>query len=183
MSGPTLLVAAVPAELGDLPGEALGIGLVAAAASLAAILATRRPARVILLGTAGSFGELPVGAVIQGRRLGLGVVGVALGLGYQPGAPEPIDGLDLGLPPADVLTNLAVTTDPSLAGHFATTWQIEHMETFGAAWACRAAGVPFGVVLGVTNRVGPAAHAEWRANRGVVEAATRAAVAAVLGRG
>lgn len=178
-----LLVAAVPAELGDLPGVALGIGLVAAAASMARVLAEARPERVVLLGTAGSFGEVAVGTVVQGRRLGLGAAAVTLGLGYQPGAPAPLTGIDLGLPSADVLTNLAVTTDPDLAARFGADWQIEHMEAFGAAWACAAAGVPFGVVLGVTNRVGPSAHAEWRARRAAVEAATRAAVAEVLARG
>ena len=179
----TLLVAAVPAELASCAGEALGIGLVAAAASMGRLLANRRPARVILVGTAGSFGVVPVGAVVQGRRLGLGVVAVALGLGYQPGAPAIIDGIDLGLPRADVLTNLAVTTDRDLAARFAAAWQIEHMETFGVAWACRAAGVPFGVVLGVTNHVGPDAHSEWVANRAAVEAATLAAVAGLRSRG
>lgn len=166
-----------------MEGEALGIGLVAAAASMGRVLAERRPARVILVGTAGTFGAIPVGAVFQGRRLGLGVVAVALGLGYQPGAPVGIAGIDLGLRGADVLTNLAVTTDPDLAARFAADWQIEHMETYGAAWACRAAGVPFGVVLGVTNRVGPDAHAQWVANRAAVEAATRAAVAGLRSRG
>lgn len=179
----TLFVAAVQAELGTIHGEAIGIGLVAAAASMGRILATVRPARVVLIGTAGSFGTLRVGAVVQGRRLGLGAVGVTLGLGYQPGAPPVLAGIDLGLAGADVLTNLAVTTDPDLAARFGADWQIEHMETYGAAWACHAAGVPFGVVLGVTNRVGPTAHAEWKANRDAVEAATRAAAgAAVAGR-
>jgi nucleoside phosphorylase len=178
----TLVVAAVPAELGDLPGEALGIGLVAAAASTARLIAERGPTRVLLVGTAGTFGEVPVGAVVQGRRLGLGSVAGTLGLGYQPGAPPVLHGVDLDLPGADVLTNLAITTDPSLATRFGAEWAVEHMETYGVAWACHAAGVAFGVVLGITNTVGPAAHEQWRANRGSAEAAARAAVAGVLAR-
>lgn len=176
-----LIVAAVPEELGELPGLALGIGLVAATATLARRLAAGDVGRVLLVGTAGALpGGPAVGSVVQGGRLGLGAPAVHLGLGYQPGAPPVLVGLDLGLPPADVLTQLAVTTDPGLVARLAP-WQVEHMETYGAAWACHAAGVPFGCVLGITNRVGPDAHAEWRANRGAVEAAARAALAGARG--
>lgn len=183
---PVLFVAAVPAELGDLPGEPLGIGLVAASASMATLLVTRRPAAVVLVGTAGAFvgPDAPaVGSVIVGRRLGLGSAAVALAVGYQPGAPAPLHAdptllaaLVAGHPSplaADVLTNLAITTSPELSATFGAAWGVEHMETFGAAWACHAARVPFACVLGITNRVGPDAHAEWRANRGAAEAAAR----------
>ena len=39
------------------------------------------------------------------------------------------------------------------------------MEAYGAALACQDAGVPFCVVLGVANQVGPEAHAQWKAHR------------------
>jgi len=175
-----LIVAAVPAELGDLPGLALGIGLVAATATLARRLADGDVGRVLLVGTAGTLpGGPPVGAVVQARRLGLGAPAVTLGLGYQPGAPPVLSGVDLGLPGVDVLTQLAVTTDPDLVARL-VPWELEHMEAFGAAWACHAAGVSFGAVFGVANRVGPGAHAEWLANRSGVEAAARDALRAVV---
>ena len=183
---PVLYVAAVPAELGDLPGEPLGIGLVAASASMATLLVTRRPSAVVLVGTAGAFdgpGAPPIGSVVVGRRLSLGSAAVALGVGYQPGAPAPLHAdaallavLLAGHPSplaADVLTNLAITTSPELSARFGADWGVEHMETFGAAWACHVAGVPFACVLGITNRVGPDAHAEWRANRVAAEVAAR----------
>lgn len=183
-----LLVAAVPAELGPLPGEALGVGLVAAATSTARLLAERRaagrlPARVVLVGTAGAYpGGPAVGAVVTARRVGQGSGTAALGLGYVPMAPEPVDAVALdGLPAVDVLTCIAITTDPALVARHAAAWQVEHMEAFGVAWACARAGVPFSAALGIANEVGPDAHAQWRANRAAVEAAAVEAVARALG--
>lgn len=186
--GGVLHVAAVAAELGELPGAVLGVGLVAATASMARLLAERRPVGVVLVGTAGAFpgsasrAQIPVGTVVVGARLGLGAPAVVLGLGYQPLAPpcltvDPAIVARLtaaGAVPADVLTQIAITTDPAYAARLAVDWGVEHMETFGAAWACHAVGVPFGVVLGITNRVGPNAHAEWLVHRAGAEAAARA---------
>lgn len=175
------VVAAVSAELGDLDGVALGVGVVPAGVAAARLLATDRPDAVVLVGTAGAYGDVPIGAVVAARRVGLVSGTATLGLGYVPLAPPPLATdpalrAALALPEADVATLVAITTDPALAGRIGADWQIEHMEAYGVAAACAAAGVPFVAVLGVTNRVGPAAHAEWKANR---DACQRAAVAAV----
>ncbi len=181
-----LAVAAVAAELADLPGEALGIGAVAAGARLARILATRRPEAVVLVGSAGAYpGGPAVGTACRVRRVGLADGAAALGRAYVPRPPAPIACdrellADLDLPWADALTVGAVTTDPTLAAALARGWQLEHLEAWGAALACREAGVPFAAVLGVANLVGPTAHEEWRANRALAEAVAREAVAALL---
>ena len=47
---------------------------------------------------------------------------------------------------------------------------------WGVALACARAGVAWACVLGLTNEVGPEAHAQWLANRGACEAAARDAV-------
>jgi nucleoside phosphorylase len=47
------------------------------------------------------------------------------------------------------------------------------MEAYGAAWACQQLRVPFAVVVGITNVVGPTAHAEWLARRFSVQTAVR----------
>ena len=174
-------VAAVGEELGPVPGSVLGVGMIAAAASAAKLLALERPDAVILIGTAGAFAGGPaVGSVICARNVGLGCPATSLGLGYIPRAPGPIACDDdlrekLGLPAANVLTNLAITTDPALAERFATEWQVEHMEAYAVAYACADAGIPFAAVLGITNRVGPTAHAEWLRFRLSVGEAARAA--------
>ena len=181
-----ILVAAVPEELGDLDGVALGVGVVPASIAMGRLLATQRPRGVVLVGTAGAYGDLPIGAVIAAKRVGLVSGTATLGRGYVPLAPPPLEAdatlrARLGLPEADVATLVAITTDTELSAKIGGSWQVEHMEAYAIAAACAAAGVPFAVVLGITNRVGPAAHAEWRANRERCQAAAVAAVARVVG--
>lgn len=174
-----LLVAAVQEELGDLEGVPVGVGPVVAAASAGSLLAERRPEAVILLGTAGSFpGGPPVGMVVASGVLGMADPLSASGIGYVPLPPEPLAGdpallRAIGLPAARILTNLGVTTHPGLAAHFGESWEVEHMEAYAVARACEQEGIPFLAVLGIANRVGPDAHAEWRARRKEVQAAVQ----------
>lgn len=178
-----LCVSAVEAELGELPGGPVGIGLCDALLGTAALLARRRPEGVVFVGTAGALpgSGLPIGAVIEARSVQLGDAALALGLGYSPRHPPALTAPPrFGLPAADVVTNLAITTDPALAAAYAARAQVEHMEAWGVALACERAGVPWACVLGLTNAVGPEAHAQWLANRGACEAAARRAVAAFV---
>ncbi|MFZ5480764.1 MAG: hypothetical protein ACOZNI_28650 [Myxococcota bacterium] len=172
-----MLVAAVVEELCGREGVALGVGALAAGIAAAELLA-RRPTPLVLVGTAGAYpGGPPVGTVVTARRVGLASAGALAGLGYVPLAPGPLDLPPVpGLLACDVACLTAITTDPTLAGKLGADWQIEHMEAFGVALACARAGVPLRVVLGVTNAVGPDAHAQWRANRArMQEAAVLAA--------
>jgi len=68
---------------------------------------------------------------------------------------------------------LAITRTAALARRIAATGAaLENLEAFAVARAAAAARLPFAAVLGVSNIVGPRAHAEWRANH---LAASRAA--------
>jgi purine-nucleoside phosphorylase len=68
---------------------------------------------------------------------------------------------------------VAITKAPGLARKLgATGAALENLEVFSVARAAHAAGLPFAAVLGISNVVGPNAHAEWRANH---LAASRAA--------
>lgn len=183
------VVAAVQAELSELPGRALGIGGLRAGIAMASALAASpvRPPAVILVGTAGAYPDagLAVGQVVAGRRLGWGHGGATAGLGYVPAAPGPLFadealGRAASVPRVDVLTVDAITTDPALTGTFGEAWAVEHMETWAVAWACREHGVPFVPILGLSNVVGPQAHAQWKAHRGEAEAAARAVVRRLL---
>lgn len=182
MPGP-LVVSAVAEELGELDGVALGVGVVVAAATCARVLAERRPSRVIFVGTAGTYPGGPApGGVVCARRVLLASVGGVLGLGYVPRAPGPLDVEPVpGVQAVDVVTVQAITTAPALVERLAALGQVEHLEAYGVALAAAAAGVPCSIVLGLPNRVGPDAHAEWQAHRATTEAAARAAVAAALG--
>jgi purine-nucleoside phosphorylase len=178
------VVAAVAEELGDLQGSALGVGMLPAGIAMARLLANERPDAVVLLGTAGAYASGPeIGQVVAARTVGLVSGTAALGKGYVPRAPGPIEtdpALRGGLPEVDVATLVAITIDPALATLVGAHWQVEHMEAYGVAAACAAVGVPFGAVLGITNRVGPDAHAEWKAHRVAAQAAAVGAVARLL---
>jgi nucleoside phosphorylase len=181
-----LIVSATREELGDLPGQPLGLGAVVSAATMGALVERERPDAVVMLGTGGAYrGGPALGTAVAGRRFGLSAGVAALGLGYVPHPPSPIEA-DLGLlslltlPRVDVLTVQAITTDADLADRLSDGWQMEHMETYGAAWACARAGVPFAAVLGITSQVGPEAHTQWLLHRHEAQACARAAVAPLL---
>jgi nucleoside phosphorylase len=183
-----LVLAAVTEELGALDGETVGIGPVVAAAQAGALLARLRPDRVLMIGTCGVYSgtALSIGMAVMARRIGLSYGVAAMGLGYVPRAPEPIDcAADLlkatSLPQADVLTTGAITTDPVLAERLADHWEVEHLESFGVALACQRANIPFNAILGITNDVGPTAHAQWLAHREEAQEAARQAVRLLLG--
>ena len=184
-----MLVAAVAAELGPLPGVALGVGPIRAACTLARLLAERRPSAVLLVGSCGAYDPAhPLGVARVSRRLGWADGAAAAGLAYVPAPPPALEadpGLRaaLGIEAADVLTLASICADVGLSARLAGgggPWALEHMEAYGAALACADAGVPFAAVLGVANHVGPGAHAQWLAHRGDAEAAARAAVSAFL---
>jgi nucleoside phosphorylase len=84
----------------------------------------------------------------------------------------------LGARPVRVATTLAVTEADDLAAALVTTLscEAEHLEAAGVAEACVQARVPFAAVLGVANRVGAPARAQWRAHhREAGDAAARLA--------
>ncbi|GDX78262.1 hypothetical protein LBMAG42_00730 [Deltaproteobacteria bacterium] len=180
------LCAAVAEELGELPGVALGVGPIAAAVAAGRLLAVERPDVLVLIGTAGAYpGGPAVGEVVVASDLGLASTARALGLGYVPLAPGDLRGdpelsARVGVRDARVLTAIAITTDPGLAAKHGERWEVEHMEAFSVAYACAAAGVRFVAILGITNQVGPEAHAEWLRNRAEVQRAVQRVAARLL---
>ncbi len=179
-------MAAVDAELGPLPGLAVGVGVVRAAATMARLLAVHSPKAVVLVGSCGVYGDaFEVGTAVVARRMGLADGATALGFAYSPLAPAPLvadSSLVRGCsaPQADVLTVGAISTEPALVAAVGNGWQVEHLECFGVAWACAAAQVPFAAVLGIANEVGPTAHQEWKANRVRAETAAREAAGRIV---
>ena len=139
-----MFLAAVNVELGDLRGASVGIGPVRAALGAARLLASARPAAVVLVGTAGAYpGGPPIGSVVAARHIGLSEGIAELGLGYVPLAPGPITTDDslrarAGLLEVDVLTVDAITTDRALTSARGVRWQVEHMESWSVAAAAQA---------------------------------------------
>jgi purine-nucleoside phosphorylase len=66
------------------------------------------------------------------------------------------------------------------ARRLASVAAVEHLELTGVFAACHAAGIPVAAALGVANRVGPDANAEWRANHARVSRAVVEAIRPVL---
>ena len=167
---------------------AAGIGVVDAALGAARAITACRPRLVLFVGTAGCYQRHPrPGGVVIAHRIRLVSSAVARGDGYLP-APMVVQSstevvvrraLAHAAGPqalvADVATPLAITKGIRLASLLMKTRGIvaENLEVFAVARACELAGLPFGAVLGISNRVGPRAHLEWlRHQTKAIEAAS-----------
>lgn len=171
--------------------EPVGIGAVDAAAGAARAIAGFRPARVLFVGTAGVYPSarsgLPIGGAVVAGEIHCVSTAAMAGDGYLP-APQVVratasqklaaalagDPVELSV----VACPLAITRSAALARRIvtATGASLENLELFGVARAAAGAGAEFAAVLGVANRVGPAAHREWLANH---RRASRAACAVI----
>jgi nucleoside phosphorylase len=167
----------------DVALEAIGVGTIDAAVGAANAIARVRPRRVIFVGTAGVYPgaarTFTIGAAAVAGELGLVSTATLRGDAYHPAplvataeatpalrdrlARASADGA--ATPVARVACPLAITHTMALARRIAATGAaLENLEAFAVARAASMARVPFAVVLGVSNVVGPKAHAEWRAN-------------------
>ncbi len=195
MSGSPLLLAAFRPELAGLDeappagwrvGTA-GIGAVAAAAGTARLLGDLRPGRVLFLGTCGAYDErLAVGDLLLASAAIATSLDEVEGRAYRPEAErvrfEATWRLPAPLPLHAVAVPPAITRTAEGARRLAALAAAEHLELTGVFAACHDAGVPVAAALAVANRVGPDAHAEWRANHARVSRVLAAALGPVLAR-
>lgn len=171
--------------------RAVGVGLIEAAIGTARAIGEIRPARLIFVGTAGRYPRttpsLATGQAALAGRVQLASGEVLREEAYFPRPlPTAID-TDEGLrraiaaaallPVADVACPLAITSSRASARRLAGGSQcsLENLEVFAVARA--AAPLPFAAVLGISNEVGPQAHAEWKT---FAATASRAACQAIL---
>ncbi len=159
--------------------KTIGVGLAVAGGATAQRIQQLRPRVVVALGSCGiypcEFEYRPLDIVVP-SRLHLFDASVVAGKAAFPEpmqtALEPDPAITAGLlksahrrcRAAPVATTMAITTDDAIARavHGATGLEAENLELFPMALACRAADVPFGAVLGVTNMVGSTARNDWR---------------------
>ncbi len=187
----------VPTELerrslearGGFPGarlELCGFGPVAAAARTAELLARYAPARVLLVGIAGSFdlSAAPLGTAARFAAVWLDGVGAGRGQDFLPpsrlgfaqwdGPPAIAECLELaGGGRGELLTVCAASASPAERSERRARYPqalAEDMEAFGAALACRLAGVPLEVVRGLSNEVGVRDTATWRVREALAAA-------------
>jgi len=181
--------------------QSVGIGAVDAAHGTARAIATTAPDLVLFLGTAGTYAPpLAIGDVAIARDLVLISTASVRGDGYLPGRLPVVAATDARMRAAlgraatasgvsarlaRVGTTLAITRGRALATRLrqATQADAENLEAFAVARAAALARVAFGAVLGIANRVGPRAHAEWTTHAGPSAAAAgRVVLAFALAR-
>ena len=156
----------------------VGIGAIDAAAGAAAAIARWQPVVTLFVGTAGSYrSTLPIGSAAVARRVCLASGEVLRGQAYLPRPLRTRISTDSSLQRqllragpahlADVATTLGITRTRSLGTRIAegTDSTVENLEVFAVARAAERARVRFGAVLGIANRVGPAAHQQWLAHQ------------------
>jgi nucleoside phosphorylase len=174
-----------------------GVGLVEAAIGATTAIAEVKPDAVMFVGTAGSYPgrrpDLALAGVVTARRLFLLADGVATGDAYLPSALPATQETTValrriaagaGLLMADVACPLAITSRPAQArrGDRAPACDVENLEAFAVARAAAAADLPFAAILGISNTVGPSAHAAWKRNATRAAAAACRAALEVIGR-
>jgi purine-nucleoside phosphorylase len=186
-----LLLAAFPPELAGLdqdppPGwrvATTGVGALAAAATTARLIAEARPSRILFTGTCGAYdGRLAVGDFLCASAAVAVSLDVLSGRAYRPEieATRWEATFTLPFPRKVVAVPPGITVHAEGAALLASVAPAEHLELTGVFAAAHQAGVPVGAVLGVANRVGPTAHAEWKANHAGVSRALVAALREVL---
>jgi nucleoside phosphorylase len=178
----TLLVAAYAPELGAIVGRAVGVGLVAAAAGTERALAEERPARLVLVGTAGALpgSGLAIGSIVVVARAqlivrpGEYVPGILSSMAEADAAFAAECAATLDAPLVTVASGIGITSSDDEARRLGATAQVEHLESFAVLSVARHRAAAT-AVLAIANTVGAHAHAEWRANRERAEAAAIAA--------
>jgi purine-nucleoside phosphorylase len=182
MPVPSLLLSAFGPELAGLDREpppgwtvaTTGIGAIPAAVETSRLVRELRPRRVLFLGTCGAYDDrLAVGDLLAAASALATSVEETEGRAYRPDAEArrwsatwqlPLPAHDVAVPPAITLTAEGARALSRVAA-------VEHLELTGVFAACAAAGVPVAAALGVANRVGPDAHAEWKREHARVSAA------------
>ena len=209
LGSPTLMLVPTELELSRLEDQGgfergsclrslCGFGVVAAAARTAQLLAELRPARVLLVGIAGTYDEerYPVESACDFDAVSLYGVGAgegeaflgppALGFPQWPGSPGTtphpvVDTLPLARrpsgPPSTLLTPCAAAADDTEAARRRALFPEavgEDMEGFAVTLACALSDTPVRIVRGFSNRVGDRAPENWRIPAALAAARERA---------
>jgi len=186
--------------------DTVGVGPVDAALGTEAAIARHGSLRAknagllgcIFVGTAGVYpaASAPtVGGAALVHRLHLVSTAALRGDGYWPAparrasasSPDLLKSIAAAvpaLPAADLYNTLVITSAAALARRLgrarlddeAAHPKVENLEAFAVARACARRDVPFAAVVGISNVVGPDAHATWKAMAPVASAAVAQAL-------
>jgi nucleoside phosphorylase len=188
------------AQLPNLPARVrqrvtlacVGVGMIEAGIAAARLISEHQPSAVLLVGTAGVYGQRP--------ELALDSAAIALRIRLLPqilpgkhaflpaivpaearSTPALVRALRnaTALPCVDVACPLAITASAKAAKTAAelSGCALENLEAFAVARAAATAKVPFAAIMGLANHVGPRGHREWeRHAKAAAENACRAVI-------
>jgi hypothetical protein len=150
--------------------HAVGVGIVEA------VLGAQKLAsytRIILVGTAGTYNEevYPVGDPVYATEVTLGAAGAAIpelvGTPRKPSwvPPTPVRE-QLGIRGCRVVNTLGISSLPH--AELAGLGDVEHMEAYAVLRGLPSTVKQVGILLGLTNAVGPDGRRQWRANEAKV---------------
>jgi purine-nucleoside phosphorylase len=150
-----------------------GVGTPRAAAALAHALAVAKfhgsqSDAVLFLAPAGAYSsQHALGSAHVVSSVAWSDGDLLRGQSYLPGLKSGQERLVSSLKPFSEATLSAVSTpgitvSQELAGVLAEQADFENLELYGVALAAEDFGLPWGAVLGISNVVGPGAHAQWR---------------------
>jgi futalosine hydrolase len=178
-AAPTLLLVPTALEMRELAAlggfdaglalvEEVGFGPIAAAAHTAALLARLRPARVLLVGIAGSYDvdALAIGSAAQFTRVaieGLETAGFAQAPGIGTSLPLEAEFPDVRARALVTVLSAARSTSEATERRERHTDAIaEDMEGYGVALACAMEHTPLAIVRGISNRAGDRDVNSWK---------------------
>ena len=176
-----LVVVAVRQEAARLHGVDVvltGIGKVAAAVSVSAAIAERRPSFVLNVGTAGALRDGLEGAHVIGRVVEHDVDHAALGrlIGEDLSGEVVLDPTS----PITLATGDAFVADPGLRLALAARADLVDMEGYAIARACERAGVECRMVKVVSDAADAGAGLTWQEQADRTAAEIAAVVATQL---
>lgn len=186
---PTELELSRLADAGGFPAgtpvEVCGFGPIAAAARSVQLIEHWRPARVVLVGIAGSFdvAQYPVGSAFAFERVRIEGIGAGMGLDLMgPAAlgfpqlpargddPAVVEELELRPSRQAKCAPLLLTTCAASASAEQSQARLtrhpgacaEDMEGFAVALACALSRTPLSIVRGISNQVGDRNSTRWK---------------------
>ena len=171
----------------------IGIGPVEATLGASRLVARFEPELVLFTGTCGAYpgAALAIGDVVVASAVHLVDPAVCEGRAHLPAPMRRTIATDAsisailehaGARGASVASTTAITDDEHLGDAIArsTGCIVEHLESFAIALVASEAKIPFGIVLGVANAVGPGAQRAWQENHVAVAKRSAAVVTRAL---
>ena len=142
----------------------IGIGLVESAASVATLCEKYKPKKIVFVGTAGSYGEVRIGEIVEATR------SVSVEPAYFSGrAYTPLSLMPIASRKRDV-SRETFSTIVNSPNFITTDMSVWNMEFYAVVKTARRYGVEVEGVFGVTNYCDKAAHRDFIAHHETVMA-------------